>query len=56
MKIEKKIWPEFFDKVKNGDKTFELRIADFDCNTSDVLVLKEWNPQIKQYTGRFIKK
>ncbi|MCK4884420.1 MAG: DUF3850 domain-containing protein [Candidatus Diapherotrites archaeon] len=41
MKIENKIWSEFFDKVKSGEKTFELRVADFECNQGDVLVLKE---------------
>ena len=41
MKIEKKIWPEFFQKILEGDKTFELRLADFECHPEDILVLKE---------------
>jgi ASC-1-like (ASCH) protein len=44
MKIEKKIWPEYFEKIKSGEKTFELRLADWQCTAGDVLVLKEWNP------------
>ncbi len=56
MKIEKKIWPEYFEKILAGEKTFELRLADFECNPKDVLVLKEWDPLTKQYTGRIIKK
>jgi ASC-1-like (ASCH) protein len=28
MIIEKKIWPDFFEKVKSGSKTFEYRLAD----------------------------
>jgi hypothetical protein len=28
MKIEKKIWPEYFEKIQYGEKTFELRLAD----------------------------
>ncbi len=54
-RIEKKIWPEFFDKVKEGIKTYELRLADFECQPGD-LVLKEWDPKTKQYTGRQLEK
>ena len=56
MKIEKKIWPKSFDKIKSGEKTFELRLADWQCNQGDVLLLKEWDPEKKQYTGREIEK
>ncbi len=56
MKIEKKIWPEFFQKIMEGKKNFELRLADFECNPGDALILKEWNPKTKQYTGREIEK
>ena len=54
--IKKKIWPDFFDEVKSGKKKFELRLADFDIKEGDVFVLQEWDPQIKQYTGREIRK
>ena len=56
MKIEKKIWPEYFEAVKSGKKKFELRMADFEANPGDVLVLKEWDPAKKAYTGRQIEK
>ena len=56
MKIEKKVWPEFFQKILDKEKTFELRLADFECNTEDVLVLREWNPETKDYTGRVLEK
>lgn len=56
MEIEKKIWPEFFEKILEGDKTFELRLADFECNLGDILVLKEWNSETKEYTGRSLEK
>lgn len=56
MKIEKKIWPKSFEKILSGEKTFELRLADWECKVGDVLVLKEWNPATKQYTGRTMKK
>lgn len=56
MRIEKKTWPEYFQLVLDGKKTYELRIADFECRQGDILVLKEWDPEIKEYTGRIIEK
>ncbi|OGZ03232.1 MAG: hypothetical protein A2430_02820 [Candidatus Liptonbacteria bacterium RIFOXYC1_FULL_36_8] len=56
MKIEKKIWPEYFQEIINGKKTFELRLNDFSISESDTLLLKEWNPTTKSYTGREIEK
>jgi len=56
MEIKKKIWTEYFEKVKNGEKRFELRVADFEVNVGDTLVLEEWNPEKKEYTGRKIEK
>lgn len=55
-RIEKKTWPEFFEKILSGEKNFEVRVADFDCEQGDILVLKEWDPITKQYTGREIEK
>ncbi len=54
--IKKKIWPEYFKLVKSGKKKFELRLADFKVKVGDTLVLEEWNPKTKKYTGRKIKK
>lgn len=56
IKIEKKIWPEYFQRILNGDKKFELRLADFECNLGDILILKEWNPKTQKYTGRIMEK
>ncbi|HQI13101.1 MAG: DUF3850 domain-containing protein [Candidatus Shapirobacteria bacterium] len=56
MEIKKKIWPQYFEKIKSGDKTFELRLADWKCNVGDVLILQEWNPETKSYTGRELSK
>ena len=55
-KIEKKIWPEYFQAVLEGRKTYELRLADFECGPGDELILKEWDPKTKQYSGRQIEK
>jgi ASC-1-like (ASCH) protein len=56
MKIEKKVWPKYFNKIKSGDKSFEIRLADWKCKVGDVLILKEWDPKTKKYTGREIEK
>lgn len=56
MRIEKKCWPEFFQKIMSGEKKFEIRLADFKCKAGDTLVLKEWNPKTGQYTGRVLEK
>ncbi|MFW9878361.1 MAG: DUF3850 domain-containing protein, partial [Candidatus Thorarchaeota archaeon] len=37
MKIEKKTWPEYFKKIVNKEKNFELRLADFKCKKGDTL-------------------
>jgi 8-oxo-dGTP diphosphatase len=50
--IKKKIWPEYFELVKSGKKKFELRLADFVIKEGDTLVLQEWDPNTKEYTGR----
>ena len=54
--IKKKIWPKYFELVKSGNKNFELRVADFEINEGDTLILEEWDPAVKQYTGRKIEK
>ena len=56
MEIEKKIWPEYFEKVSSGEKKFEARLADFEVNRGDVLVLREWDPATGDYTGREVRK
>ncbi len=56
MKYTKKVWPEYFQKILDGKKTYELRLADWECGEGDILVLQEWNPETKEYTGREIEK
>ena len=55
-RVEKKIWPEYFDAVASGKKTFELRLNDFAIAEGDTLVLREWDPKTKEYTGRVVEK
>ena len=54
--IKKKAWSELFEKVLSGKKKFDIRLADFDIKEGDILILEEYNPKTKQYTGRVIKK
>jgi len=56
MKLEKKVWPEYFEAILSGRKSFELRLGDFNCKPGDVLVLREWKPETKKYTGRTLEK
>lgn len=54
--IKKKIWPKYFELVKSGKKRFDVRVADFSIEEGDTLILKEWDPQTKRYTGRTLTK
>lgn len=54
--IEKKVWPKYFQEIIDGEKTFELRLNDFDIKEGDSLRLREFDPQSKKYTGREITK
>jgi len=54
--IKKKIWPQYFEAVRSGKKKFELRLNDFRIKEGDILLLEEWNPKTKKYTGLKIKK
>ncbi len=55
MIIEKKTWPDLFQKVKNNKKHFDVRLADFKIKKGDILVLRKWNPKTKKYTGKKLK-
>jgi hypothetical protein len=50
--VKKKIWPEYFEEVRTGKKRIEIRLADFDLKKGDTLVLEEWDPKKKKFTGR----
>ena len=54
--IRKKTWPEHFELVRSGKKSFDLRVADFAVCEGDTLVLEEWDPKTGEYTGRTIEK
>ena len=54
--IKKKIWPVYFEVILSGKKKYELRLNDFEVNEGDTLLLEEWNPETKKYTGRKVEK
>lgn len=58
-RIVKKILPEYFDLIASGKKKYEFRVADFDVEEGDVLVLEEWDssdPAVRKPTGRTLEK
>ena len=50
--IRKKCWPEWYEKFCSRERTFELRLADFNLKDRDILIFEEYNPETKKYTGR----
>ena len=54
--IKKKIWPKGFELVKSGKKRFEFRLADFKIREGDILILEEYDPKRKEYSGRKIRR
>ena len=56
MKINKKTWMPYFQEILEDNKTFDARLANFDCKVGDILILKEYDPKTKKYTGRKIEK
>jgi hypothetical protein len=54
--IEKKILPEYFDRIAAGEKTYELRLADWDCSQGDTLILVEIDAKTKKPTGRSMQR
>ena len=49
---ELKCWPLYFEKILDGSKRFEIRVADRDYKVGDQLHLKEYNVSTESYTGR----
>ena len=54
--IKKKSWPKVFEAVRSGKKKFEVRLADFRMKKGDILILAEWDPKRKKFTGKEIRK
>lgn len=48
---ELKTWPDYFEAVTRGAKTFEVRVNDRDFELGDFLVLREWDPHDCDHPG-----
>jgi hypothetical protein len=46
-----KCWPEYYNRVVSGLKRFEVRKNDRGFSEGDFLVLQEWDPITRKYTG-----
>ncbi len=49
---ELKTWPEPFQAIFQGRKTFDIRRNDRNFQYADMVNLREWEPQYRAYTGR----
>ena len=45
MTHELKIWPQYYERVADGSKTFEVRENDRGFQPGDEVILKEWDPR-----------
>ncbi|HEY4160832.1 MAG TPA: DUF3850 domain-containing protein [Candidatus Saccharimonadales bacterium] len=54
--IAKKVYSRYFDKIVSGEKTYELRLADWDCAPGDVLELVDVADDTHELTGRVIRR
>lgn len=53
---ELKCWPESLDPLFKGLKSFDVRKNDRNFKPGDLVVFKEWEPKIKSYSGRWVRK
>lgn len=56
MNHDLKIWPEYFEAVRSGSKTFEIRKNDRGFQPGDMVTLREYNPNTEEYTGRYVQR
>ncbi|MBD3209725.1 DUF3850 domain-containing protein [Candidatus Woesearchaeota archaeon] len=54
--IKKKTWPDLFQKMVDGKKNVDCRLADFDLEEGYTLILEECESKTKKYTGRTLQK
>jgi len=51
-----KTWPEFFAAIESGKKKFDLRKDDRPFEIGDKIILQEFDPAFKLYSGKEIEK
>lgn len=49
---ELKSWPDQFDALSSKKKTHEVRRFDRDFKVGDFVLLREYDPETKTYSGR----
>lgn len=52
----KKVFARYFSKILSGEKTYEVRLADWQREEGDILHLVEIDDESKQPTGREMRK
>jgi len=50
-----KSWPDPFSQVLDGSKLHEVRSADRNFRSGEIVILKEWDPESKEFTGRSLR-
>lgn len=50
-----KCWPEFFERVLDGSKTFEVRKDDRGYQEGDRIILREYDPATGTFSGRAVR-
>jgi len=50
------MWPASYERVLSGEKTYDLRLADWKIKPGDTIVFREWDPTTKAYTGRMMER
>ena len=53
---ELKIWPDWYEAVQSGLKSFELRKNDRKFSVGDTITFREWIPQTGTYTDKEFNK
>ncbi len=54
--INKKTVSSLFNEILLGNKTFDVRLADWQCEPGDILILNEVDEETNKLTGRSIRK
>jgi len=54
--INKKTISSLFNEILIGNKTFDVRLADWQCEPGDILVLNEIDDETGVLTGRSLRK
>lgn len=52
----KKVFAQYFTKILAGEKTYEVRLADWQCDQGDTLDLIEIDDDTRQPTGRTLRR